>query len=77
MDSWELQIELLADRILWDRDYELADTLMDVDPDAATEQKQFLGISDDYFSAIAPDISDQEFAAVLQSLREMVRPKPR
>lgn len=77
MDNWDLQIEFLADRILWDRDYELADTLMDVDPDAAAEQRQFLGISEDYFSAIAPDVNEEELEDVIRVLREMVRPKPR
>ncbi len=77
MSEWDLQIELLADRILWDRDYELADSLMDADPDSAQLHRSSLGISDDYFSAIAPDMREAQVDELLTGLRQFVNKKPR
>lgn len=77
MSDWDLQIELLADRILWDRDYELADSLLDADPDSAQLHRSSLGISDDYFSAVAPDMLETKVEEMLTGLRQFVNNKPR
>ncbi|MDM4018385.1 hypothetical protein [Roseiconus lacunae] len=48
-------IDLLAGRLIDDRDFEMADTFLDLDPDVASELKSTMGISDDYFIQMADD----------------------
>lgn len=64
MDEWDFAIEMLADRILWDRDFELDDLLADKDPNETTEIKEFLGIDEDYFAIAAPDVLSDEFRKI-------------
>lgn len=67
--EWEELISDLAEALIWDLDWEMADTLTDLDPEAARSVKQFLTIDDDYYVEIAPDPSDEE----LEKIRELLR----
>lgn len=70
--KWRDAIELLADRILWDRDYEMAGTFLDQPPEKAERLKVYLGIDDDYFSSVAPDaISNATLEATYRRLGVM------
>jgi|GEM_PF-357762 len=73
IDEWELWIDCLASAILWDRDFEFADTFMDADPDAARRRRAALGISDDYFVRPAPDPSPREIGRLINQTRRLVR----
>jgi hypothetical protein len=73
---WEL-LESLANRILWDRDYELADTFLDAPPVESRTLKQMLGVDADYFAAAAPDIvDDRQFPQVYGRLDRLAGPDP-
>lgn len=72
LERWELEIESLADRILWDRDFEMAGMIVDEDPETAESYKQVLGIENDYFSMAPPDIDEEDAIACLHSLRSFL-----
>ncbi|MDG2131036.1 MAG: hypothetical protein P8K08_23760 [Fuerstiella sp.] len=68
-DRWHELVQSLADRILWDRDYELMGEFLDEPPEKAAMLRQIMGIGDDYFSAAAVDLhSDQEAGETLRRL---------
>lgn len=75
--QWESLIDSLADAILWDRDFELADQFLDEEPAQSRERRSLLGISDDYFTGIAPDPRTNELQRVASQTRKIVRNKPR
>ncbi|WP_164101263.1 hypothetical protein [Candidatus Laterigemmans baculatus] len=68
---WSEWIERLADRILWDRDFEMSESFLDTDPAKATLMKQVLGIPRDYYTAIAEEPGADETEALLESLRKL------
>ena len=74
-DAWDLIIESLADRILWDRDWEMEDLFADAVPERGRQLKQFLGIDDGYFRDIAPDPTEQQLDVVRSQLEALVRAK--
>lgn len=73
VDAWDLMIETLADRILWDRDWEMEDLFADAVPERGRQLKRFLGIEDGYFWDIAPDPTEQQLALVRSQLDALVR----
>jgi hypothetical protein len=74
---WDLLIESLADCILWDRDYEMAEAFLDDDPEQAAAKKMMLGIDEDYFTGLAPDPRDEQLGDVVASITRLTRAKPR
>jgi len=71
-------IELLADRVLWDRDFELEEAFADHDPEKIKAIKRYMGINEDYFAVAAPDASSKEYmklhrelVGLTQSIREL------
>lgn len=69
-DEWELPLDCLEARVLWDYDWEMEEQL-DVDPDVSQEMKQKMGINDDYFITVPPDPTDEEAERLLAELREL------
>jgi hypothetical protein len=74
---WEYLVEALSDAILWDRDFEMADSFLDDDPGVSHTRRRLLGIDDDYFTSIAPDPRPDEVYSLVSRTREIVRAKPR
>lgn len=74
---WERLVDGLTDAILWDRDFEMADSFLDVDPGVSHHRRQLLGINEDYFSSVAPDPRPDEVFGLVSRTREIVRAKPR
>ena len=73
--QWRELLESLIDRILWDRDYELAATFLDAPPSESRTLKDMLGIDADYFAAAAPDVADDEqFQRVYGRLDQLAGP---
>ncbi len=70
--QWDLLIELLADRILWDRDFEMASLIVDEEPALADTYKQILGIQRDYFSKAPPEVEECQALPSLQELRRFL-----
>ena len=71
VDEWELEVEGLTDRILWDRDYEDDHTYMDHPPEKTQWLKHMARIRDDYFTAIADDLADEEAKAQIKELKKL------
>lgn len=74
---WEDMIDGLSGVILWDRDFEIADRFLDIDPGVSHHRRKLLGISDDYFTAVAPDPRPDQAFELVSSTRALVRRKPR
>ena len=68
-DEWEFLIDVLRDRLLWDRDFDADPTFGDADPAKAHDARSRMGIDENYFRAVAPDPSDEELAAIRLRLR--------
>lgn len=75
ISEWSDLVESLADRILWDRDFEMAGNFLDAPPEKAAELKQMLGIDHDYFVDVADDGSDDGISEVLDSVRRITHAK--
>lgn len=76
MDAWELEIEGLANQILWDRDFELEDLIADQDPLQVSAVKEYLGIGPDYFAIPAPDANSEEYLRLDRELVELRKLTP-
>ncbi len=74
---WEDLVDWLAEAVLWDRDFEMADTFLDVDPGISRQRRRLLGIEDDYFTQVAPDPRPREAMRLAAMTRDIVRQKPR
>lgn len=73
MEEWENLIETLEGLVLWDADWMDEDLFLDDDPDTATAMKHCFGITDDYYTAIAPDPPELEMTAIRGRLRKLTR----
>ena len=74
---WEGLINELSELILWDRDFELAETFLDLDPNISKHRRRLLGIDDHYFSAVPQDLEADSVFQVLEETYHLVRTKPR
>jgi hypothetical protein len=77
VDRWGWLVELLADRVLWDRDFEMVNEMIDAPPERAAAMRAALGITSSYYTAIAPDPTDLQVDGLFDSLEELTRSKPR
>lgn len=77
VDRWQWLVELLADRVLWDRDFEMVNEMIDAPPEHAAAMKAALGITSGYYTAIAPDPTDHQVDALFESLEQLTRAKPK
>jgi hypothetical protein len=77
LPAWEAMVNELCDSILWDRDFEMAESFLDVDPGVSRHRRRLLGIDDDYFTAVAPDPRLGEVLGLASRTRDIVRGKPR
>jgi hypothetical protein len=77
VEQWDGLVESLTDAVLWDRDFEMADTFLDIDPGVSQQRRQLLGINDEYFTTVAPDPRPRELEHLISATRDIVRAKPR
>mgnify|MGYP000897763396 CR=1 FL=1 len=73
LSDWEVWVDCLASAILWDRDFEFAETFLDADPEAVRQRRKTLGISDDYFVMPAPDPNADQIDQLVNMTRDLVR----
>ncbi|HBJ35756.1 MAG TPA: hypothetical protein DDZ51_13625 [Planctomycetaceae bacterium] len=73
LSEWEVWVDCLASAILWDRDFEFAESFLDADPESARQRRKTLGITDDYFVMPAPDPSYEQIDQLVRKTRELVR----
>lgn len=73
MAEWETVVDVLSNDILWDRDFEMADSFLDEDPGVSDHRRELLGIDRDYFTDVPPDpLPDAAFGLVCET-REILR----
>ena len=72
VDEWVIIVECLAERILWDYDFEMARHFLDKQPDEARIKKAEMGIPKDYFTRIAPDPTEGQLVAIRRKIREII-----
>jgi hypothetical protein len=77
LQRWESITESLADRLLWDRDFEMADAILDIDPGKAEILKQLLGIEHQYYSSVSADVRPVDVEQSLAAIRRLTHEKPR
>jgi hypothetical protein len=59
LDQWSFKIEGLSAALLEDADYAMEE-IMDIPPQRASETKEYLGISEEYYTEPHPSFSEQE-----------------
>lgn len=74
---WEEIVDFLADAILWDRDFELSESFLDIDPGISSQRRRLMGIDEDYFTRVPPDPRADQVFGLVSKTREIVRAKPR
>lgn len=70
-DEWADALEALADRVLWDRDWEMEGLLADADPGMADSVKGTMAIGGGYFSTPTPEPTEAEEEAALAYLESV------
>lgn len=71
IDTWLSMLEEIEERLLWDSDYDAEENFLDHDPAQSGRLKKQLGISNDYFAAIARDPPAEELRRVRATLRDL------
>ena len=71
LDEWETEVQELSHAILWDVDYEDAKLYIDFPPEKSKRLRNWAGIPDNYFLAIADDLTDEEAQAGIKELRKL------
>jgi len=72
-EEWQIEVESLADDILWDADYDDADLYLDQPPEKAEWLKSMTRIPDNYYLAVADDLKEEEIAEKLADLTKLCR----
>src|SRR5512136_1940533 len=67
--EWDIEIQELSGYILWDADYESDDFFLDRPPEEARELRKQMLIAEDYFAAIANDLSEEQAEGTVAQLR--------
>lgn len=73
-DEWSSIVESLADRILWDRDFEIADDIADLSPEQATAVRESARISRDYCEALPPSPREADLPGIRAAIKEHCEP---
>jgi hypothetical protein len=73
LDEWGFLIDVLADWILWDSDFDMEDCFLDGNPAEGQQKMKELGIARDYYIQVAPDPSEEELNGIRETLREITR----
>ena len=71
LDEWYTEVQELANGILWDVDYEDAQLYIDFSPEKSKRLRNWAGIPDNYYLAIADELTDEEAQAGIKELRKL------
>ena len=71
LEEWELCINCLTDRILWDADYE-NDRILDDPPELRSAMTDLMGTTEQYYTALAPEPRASDMDRWRQRLRMIV-----
>jgi hypothetical protein len=69
LHEWETEVDGLAKAILWYLEYDDAGLYIDLPPEKSKQLRDWVGIPDDYFMAIADDLSDAEAREKIKELK--------
>lgn len=70
-DEWDIQIQELADAILWDADYEDSHLYLDRPPEEAQVLREMMRVPQEYYLSVPDDLSDELAKARLVELRDL------
>ena len=70
-DEWGVLIDVLAEWILWDFDFDMENCFLDGDPVVVQGKMKEMGIARDYYLQPAPDPNDAELKDNRDTLREI------
>ena len=70
--EWEFLCECFADRLLWDRDFELGDVFLDLPSNVARSRLHEAGIDPDYFLDIPAEPGEAGLVAARQELARLL-----
>jgi len=73
LDEWDLLIQYLAERVLWDDDWKGEAVHLDADPKTSRAMKKLLGIDKDYYVDVPPDPSEAELEEIISMLYAITR----
>ena len=73
MDEWNIEVDSLAEAILWDADYDDENLFIDQGPETSKALMTMAGIGEDYYVAIADDLEEGEIETRLTELRGVCR----
>src|SRR5262249_44984149 len=77
LEEWDCLIGCLADRILWDADFEMGEHFLDADPNQSRTLLEHCRIPEAYFLEIAPDPTAEQLEQIRSTLRGITgRPEP-
>jgi hypothetical protein len=71
LEDWRCLVECLADRILWDCDFEMEEEFLDADPDESRSLRERCRIPEAYFLRVAPDPTGEQLEQIRCTLREI------
>ena len=71
LDEWYTEVQELANGILWDVDYEDAQLYIDFPPEKSRRLRNWAGIPDNYYLAIADELTDEEAQLRMKELRKL------
>ena len=71
-EEWQIMVEVLSVRLLWDRDFEDEELYADSSPEHADMLKNLMMVQDNYFLGIAPDPSPDEMPQIIGRLNGLM-----
>lgn len=72
-EEWKIEVDSLAEDILWDADYDDADLYVDQPPEKAAWLKSMARIPNNYYLVIADDLKEEEILEKLADLTKLCR----
>jgi len=70
-DEWSFCVECLHDAVLWDTDYLGEGNFVDLPPERSRALKAEMGVTDEYFLSLAPELPSGEVDPVLADLEAL------
>jgi hypothetical protein len=72
LSEWEILVQVLTDRILWDEDFNDAELYVDKSPEHASILKSMMTIDDEYFTAVSPDPRESDLPRVRAVIQQLL-----
>ena len=73
LKEWDIEVESLAEAILWDADYDDDHIYMDHPPENSKWLRSMARISDNYYQSIVDDLDEPDIETKIAELRKLCR----